>query len=76
MRSSTGRDAAIAIANKGFTVYATVRKQKDVDALNKLKVKNLKPIIMDVTNEEQIAVGPPQKGRRGDESRGKWEKEK
>jgi NADP-dependent 3-hydroxy acid dehydrogenase YdfG len=46
----------VAIAKQGFTVYATVRKQKDVDALNALKVKNLKPIIMDVTNAEQVEV--------------------
>eukprot|EP00730_Choanoeca_flexa_P012198 TRINITY_DN3627_c0_g1_i1.p1 TRINITY_DN3627_c0_g1~~TRINITY_DN3627_c0_g1_i1.p1 ORF type:complete len:320 (+),score=90.82 TRINITY_DN3627_c0_g1_i1:64-1023(+) len=52
--SGIGKHAAVSLAQKGFTVFATVRKQKDVDALNKLDIKTLKPIIMDVTKHDQV----------------------
>lgn len=44
-----GRHAAEHLAREqGFVVYATVRKQADVDALNKLGLPALRPVIMDV----------------------------
>ena len=43
-----GHHAARHLAARGFTVYATVRKQKDVDALNSLGLPTLVPVIMDV----------------------------
>eukprot|EP00055_Hartaetosiga_balthica_P018533 m.134718 g.134718 ORF g.134718 m.134718 type:complete len:318 (-) comp9689_c0_seq1:224-1177(-) len=49
-----GRHAAISLAKQGFTVFATVRKQADVDDLNSLNIEHLRPIIMDVTNQEEI----------------------
>lgn len=61
--SHQGRDAAVALAKEGYTVYATVRKEKDAAELQKLNIPLLKPIIMDVTNEEQIAVSWERRGR-------------
>eukprot|EP00056_Hartaetosiga_gracilis_P000407 m.38235 g.38235 ORF g.38235 m.38235 type:complete len:328 (-) comp10194_c0_seq1:209-1192(-) len=52
--SGIGRHAAISLAKQGYTVFATVRKQADVDDLNSLNVENLRPIIMDVTKQEEI----------------------
>ncbi|EGD77262.1 oxidoreductase [Salpingoeca rosetta] len=50
-----GRHAAVELAKKGYTVYATVRKQADVDSLKKEGVNTLIPIVMDVTKPDQIA---------------------
>jgi len=51
-----GRDAAITLAQTvpTYTVYAGVRQTKDVDILEGLKIDNLRPIILDVTNISQI----------------------
>jgi short-subunit dehydrogenase len=54
--SGIGKHAAISLAKKGYTVFATVRKESDAKELNKLKIKTLKPIIMDVTKPEQVKV--------------------
>lgn len=50
-----GNHAARHLA-KQYTVYATVRKQKDVDALNKLGLPNLRPVIMDVAKPVRACV--------------------
>jgi NAD(P)-dependent dehydrogenase (short-subunit alcohol dehydrogenase family) len=59
--SGIGKDAALALAVKGVTVFAGVRKEKDAEALRHIaKTLNvdegkLIPVILDVTNQEQIA---------------------
>jgi len=55
--SGIGRDAAIALAKQypSFTIYGTVRKDKDAKELQDLNIKNLKPLMMDVTKPDQIA---------------------
>lgn len=52
-----GNHAALALAERGFVVYATVRKQADVDALNKLGAPTLRPIIMDVAKPVGVCSG-------------------
>jgi short-subunit dehydrogenase len=48
-----GNHAAIDIANKtNLTVLAGVRKEKDVETIKQLNIKNLRPIIIDVTSHE------------------------
>lgn len=43
-----GNHAAQALAAQGYVVYATVRKQADVEALKELGLSNLRPLILDV----------------------------
>lgn len=58
--SGIGRHAALSLAREGFTVFGTVRKQADADKLqelaqeNGIPVERVKPLLMDVTNTEQI----------------------
>lgn len=54
-----GADAAITLANQGWLVFACVRKLTDGDTLvEKATIKaNLVPVLLDVTNEEQIKEG-------------------
>eukprot|EP00938_MAST-03A_sp_MAST-3A-sp1_P004658 g4658.t1 len=54
--SSTGigRHAAVYLAERGFVVYAGVRKESDEKSLNELKLKNLRPIRIDVTSTSSI----------------------
>lgn len=48
-----GNHAAIDIATKtNLTVLAGVRKEKDIGIIKKLNIKNLQPIIIDVTSHE------------------------
>ncbi|TPX59856.1 hypothetical protein SpCBS45565_g07654 [Spizellomyces sp. 'palustris'] len=49
--SGIGRATALALAEKGYTVFATVRKQQDGDAI---KSNRIYPILMDVTDAESI----------------------
>src|SRR5436305_9067420 len=56
-----GRDTALSLARRGYTVFATVRKEEDGEALKNtfLEYDNvmngtLKTLIMDVTNKEDI----------------------
>lgn len=44
-----GRDAALHLAEQGYTVYGGVRKQSDADALKKLGGNNIIPVILDVS---------------------------
>lgn len=50
--SGIGRAMTEMLASNGYFVYAGARKQKDLDALNKLK--NVESIPLDVTNQAQI----------------------
>ena len=43
-----GNHAALHLAKSGFVVYAGVRKQSDAEALIKLGISTLKPVILDV----------------------------
>jgi NAD(P)-dependent dehydrogenase (short-subunit alcohol dehydrogenase family) len=53
--SGIGRAVAIHLAENGFTVFATVRKQADADRLAELENPNLVPICpLDLTRPEQI----------------------
>jgi len=53
--SGIGRATAIYLAQQGFTVFATVRKGKDVENLKKLKGINLIPTYpLDLTNLKHI----------------------
>lgn len=50
--SGSGRMIAETLANKGFTVYAGARKQKDLDELN--KIENIHAVRLDVTIQSEI----------------------
>ena len=50
--SGIGKDAALRLDELGYTVYAGVRKQKDIDALKKER-PSLIPIFLDVTDDQQ-----------------------
>jgi len=58
--ASTGIGEALAtyFAEKGHTVLAGVRQQKDFDRLNSFGFKTLKPVLLDVTNESQVEKIP------------------
>jgi short-subunit dehydrogenase len=49
-----GKAAALHLDRLGFNVFAGVRKQTDGDNLKKNASSNLKPIILDVTDENSI----------------------
>jgi NAD(P)-dependent dehydrogenase (short-subunit alcohol dehydrogenase family) len=68
--SGIGHAAALALARRGYTVFATVRKKSDADALGGLGLPGLIPVWpVDVTDPAQIdrAVGFVKKeiGQRG-----------
>lgn len=53
--SGIGREAARYLAKQGFTVFATVRKEEDAEALEQLDLPNLVPTWpLDLTRLEQI----------------------
>eukprot|EP00051_Salpingoeca_urceolata_P014179 m.180044 g.180044 ORF g.180044 m.180044 type:complete len:206 (+) comp18003_c0_seq10:2494-3111(+) len=52
--SGIGRDAAVQLARRGFTVFAGVRKEADRASLKREGLSTLVPIIMDVSNEESL----------------------
>jgi len=53
--SGIGKDAAVSLARKGYMVYAGVRKQTDAEALEKLGIASLKPVVgCDVTKQDTI----------------------
>ena len=59
--SGIGKHAALRLAKEGFTVFASVRNTQDGEALLtsaekfNIDTSKLKPILLDVTNTEQIA---------------------
>lgn len=53
--SGIGNAVVVYLAKQGYTVIATVRKNSDVETLNKLGFNNLKPVCpLDLTKQEQI----------------------
>jgi NAD(P)-dependent dehydrogenase (short-subunit alcohol dehydrogenase family) len=53
--SGIGYTVAVYLAKQGYTVLATVRRNSDVEMLNKLGFNNLKPLCpLDLTKQEQI----------------------
>jgi len=51
--SGIGEDAAKFFANKGWTVFAGVRKEADAERLRNCD-PNIKPLILDVTDQKQV----------------------
>src|SRR6516164_7540126 len=49
-----GKACAVHLARLGHTVWAGVRTQKNFDDVNKLNVKGLRPIFLDVTDETSV----------------------
>jgi NAD(P)-dependent dehydrogenase (short-subunit alcohol dehydrogenase family) len=50
-----GRETAVKLAEHGFTVFATVRKEADAENLRNLKILNLVPVCpVDLTNLDPI----------------------
>jgi NAD(P)-dependent dehydrogenase (short-subunit alcohol dehydrogenase family) len=73
--SGIGREISVALARRGFTVFATVRKEADAEGLRKLGLPGLVPVFpVDLSDLEQIgravefAIG--EIGRRG--GQGLW----
>ncbi len=55
--SGIGREVSLRLAQRGFTVFASVRKQADAEALRGLGQLNLVPLCpLDLTRREQIAA--------------------
>lgn len=55
--SGIGRAVSLRLAERGFTVFAGVRKEADAEALRRLNQPNLAPICpLDLTRREQIAA--------------------
>lgn len=53
--SGIGRAIALHLAEQGYTVLSTVRKEADKENLNRAEIKNLKPLSpLDLTIPEQI----------------------
>lgn len=50
--SGIGKHLTIRLAERGHPVYATVRKEADVEALS--KIENVIPLLMDVRNADQV----------------------
>jgi NAD(P)-dependent dehydrogenase (short-subunit alcohol dehydrogenase family) len=50
-----GRATALRLAARGFHVFATVRRPVDAEALQRAAPDHLTPLIMDVTERDQIA---------------------
>ena len=47
-----GHHAAVTLAEKGYHVFAGVRKEKDVEMIKQTKQSNLYPIILDVSEHD------------------------
>jgi len=53
--SGIGRVVAVYLAQQGYTVLASVRKNADAESLNKLSLPHLKPLFpLDLTKQEQV----------------------
>ncbi|MBY9081591.1 oxidoreductase [Paenibacillus sp. HN-1] len=52
--SGIGKEAAIELKNKGFTVYAAARR---IDKMQDLAAKGIRPISIDVTDDESMIQG-------------------
>ncbi len=53
--SGMGRACALRLSGAGFTVYAAVRKEADARAVEAQGSSRLRPIVLDVTEEQTIA---------------------
>ncbi len=53
--SGIGRATALQLANYGFQVFAGVRREQHLDNLLDLKRSNLVPILLDVTQDDDVA---------------------
>lgn len=51
-----GRACALRLAKEGYRVYAGVRKEADGEALQREAKGTLVPLLLDVTDEEQVAA--------------------
>jgi NAD(P)-dependent dehydrogenase (short-subunit alcohol dehydrogenase family) len=49
-----GRTTALTLAKAGYTVFAGVRNQQDVQSLQNENLATLRPVILDVTKKEEI----------------------
>ena len=52
--SGIGRHAAEFLASRGFTVFAGVRKEKDVENIKASQQRNLLPLLVDVNSHDSI----------------------
>ncbi|AIQ64691.1 short-chain dehydrogenase [Paenibacillus stellifer] len=52
--SGIGKEAAIELKNKGFTVYAAARR---IDKMQDLAAKGIRPVSIDVTDDESMIEG-------------------
>jgi len=52
--SGIGRDVAIALAERGYVVFAGVRNEQDYGSVKKENIQKLKPVIIDVTKQETV----------------------
>ncbi|MDG6990230.1 MAG: SDR family NAD(P)-dependent oxidoreductase [Nitrososphaerota archaeon] len=66
--SGIGKAITETLSEAGCSVYATVRKKKDLEALGNLS--NVRPIMMDVTKPAQVKRGFPRFVRPGRGSTG------
>ena len=62
-----GETCARYLAERGFRVFAGVRKQSDADRLSREITKNFVPIFLDVTESDQIAQAAEAVGAVGDD---------
>ena len=60
--SGIGRACAAELAQRGFRVLATVRRETDADAIRALNPGRIEPLILDVTDRDAIARLPEQVG--------------
>jgi NAD(P)-dependent dehydrogenase (short-subunit alcohol dehydrogenase family) len=54
--SGIGRHAAINLAEKGYVVFAGVRKETDANSIRNLQIKGLYPVILDVTKHDSCVT--------------------
>lgn len=52
--SGIGRHAALHLDKMGYTVFACVRKDRDLESLRKAGSSRMQPLILDVTNQDTI----------------------
>src|SRR2546430_13781978 len=53
--SGMGKACALRLSQAGYTVFAGVRRERDVELLKQERSSRLIPVILDVTNEHTIA---------------------
>ncbi len=58
-----GRAAALRLDGSGWRVFAGVRREEDAEALRRAASRRLAPVLLDVTEPEQIAAAAERIGR-------------